>query len=267
MAVIAAFAGIVILFLPLDSLLSGILPKSIEGNIEANTDRTISAVFAGALIAVSVSYFSDLFARYWGTQDLSGIPPHFYQEACQAAKKEVEDIGYYREKSIIHIGPIDPKGNLKFVLESSIIGVRDTNVPARDSKIGPSEKFKNVDVKSEYEIDGRKLQTDGESLQETIPIKKGERLPEHLEAVYQLKGLKDRLEFQDEHIWDTPVFRGFTVYFDLPGYECRVSVMKGSKREPLVGNGNTRKKFTYYHSLFIHQGFSWSIKKEEEKNA
>ena len=265
MAVIAAFAGVLVLFLPLDSALSGILPKSIEDSIGANTDRTISAVFAGALIAVSVSYFSDLFARYWGTQDPSGMPPHFYQEAYRAAKKEVEDIGYYRANSIVRIGQIDQDGNLRFVLESDIIGVRNTDIPARDSKIEPPANFKGVDVWLEsYEIDGRKLHTDGQGLPETIPIKKGDRLPERLEVVYRLKG---RLKFEDEHTWDTPVFREFTVYFELPGYECRVSVTKGSKREPLGGSRSLRKKFTCHHSLFTHQGFSWSIKKEEEKNA
>ena len=240
--------------------------------IKSSMEYPLTAMIVGVLFTAALVSIVDLVA---GRLPESSESERVLEEFYYAAKKEITRyIGYYRSHSIVHIGPIDENGNLKFVMESRIHGVGNAEIRGiRDvSKTGgESNKFKrshswfdrpengkdDVELELKYEIDDQELK----GYSSVIYIENGERRSERLEANY-----KNCLK--DDHIWNSPVFGGFTVYFELPGYECQVHVIRGSKEERVDGAKNFfggTKKFSYDDSLFTHQGFSWSIKKKEKK--
>ena len=234
-----------------------------SGWIPEKLSAAPTAILASALLATALYYFFSLVVRFLEAPALREIPKDFFE----GIEKEVyKYVGYYRTNVEIWIflekQEAEERHKVKIVFHSYIYGRREFSyigVPKFDPP-----KWAEFKPKPKYTINGH-------TVTKEYPIHKGDIKSERLEVCYLLESemenfLDDRV-FKDNHLWDSPVSGGFVIHFEFPEefpeYECKVCIMKGSKKEPIYPSGKT-KKFVHSGALFAHQGFSWSIEKEKK---
>ena len=217
-----------------------------------------TAVLASAFLAVMFTYIAKL---------VTGILETDRYEIPEILLDRINDeitvrIGYYKTDTSIHIGPIKD-GKLKFVLDSSIVGMRNGVRISRPVEVGEPICPKDVEVNVElHQIAGYMLHEG-----EVALIDKGSFESEHIEISYDTKD-KHIPKLKDDHTWSAPSSGKVAVCFDLPGYECKAYTIVGNDEESiksLVSMDRSRTRFLHSDPMFTNQRIVWSIEKKQEE--
>ena len=233
---------------------------------ESLTDSGFSsAIFISALLAVFLHNLFDFIANWFMPQSLDEIPEDIRQEAMRVV---VGDIGFYRKNTELSIDLIhEVGGGSKLVLNftSSILraGKSSSNINIKyyagpikvgNAEASPTELYYKIGTTGNTIY--REKYKNEINISDDIHIDKIQ--DEQLKICYDMGGSNVSC-ITDEHTWESPISGGFSVRFNLSGYNCDATTSRGTK----FRRRSYSKPVILYHpgALLANQGFSWSIQK------
>jgi hypothetical protein len=209
-------------------------------------------------MAAAVSTFTTSLIGFF-LSDRRKIPDQF----VEAAKNEVDTLGYYRDKQEVHIEfrEQDDLDVITISFTSRLIPVKD-RIFVEYPKIDPPEEFRKSAAfgqSVEYRINHNAV---SEVEHTTVDCPTDDSLIVHYT-------MSKNNKYSDNHIWISPVLY-YDVYFKVPqGFDCHLHEWMGDRPLGLTRVGGLNSghvHFFHRHAAFTRQGFTWTISRRTAGN-